>query len=428
MMRPRWRYFRRQETRIAPTVPPVPSPVLSVPPAAAAHRVVAHADEPELLSQAPVLPEPGPALEAVPSPLLDDVVAPPHPTRVVRPTGSVLQPRPQPLPRVFLPLVRALVPDPQRVAAITGAETRHALQGAGAMAATTGTMIHLPDVPRPTPRDLGVVAHELSHVADEQLPTTIPPATSERRARQVGTAVQAASALTLAVPDSEEPIRGGNPEPGDRSVEPLSSKPPAMTSPMPSPSARVTSPLPRAAATIPVAKPAVHSRRAAPLRTVASSRVGQPLGRPAPPGNDVGHRSAAASPHFLMGLPDIGSLASQVGELPVGGVASAVRGAMQSPLLSALTGSRQEAGVGGESAQAAPASLPSGAGPAGADPAPDSAPMSPSSSPAMAAPELAQDAGIPPDPGVQVLSLVEALEERVLAELERRGGRYAGVF
>ena len=32
------------------------------------------------------------------------------------------------------------------------------------------------------------------------------------------------------------------------------------------------------------------------------------------------------------------------------------------------------------------------------------------------------------DPDTRLTELMEALEERVLIELERRGGRYAGVF
>ena len=42
-------------------------------------------------------------------------------------------------------------------------------------------------------------------------------------------------------------------------------------------------------------------------------------------------------------------------------------------------------------------------------------PRSPSAAPAVAS-------------GVDVDRLIEAIEERVLAEIERRGGRYTGVF
>jgi hypothetical protein len=49
-------------------------------------------------------------------------------------------------------------------------------------------------------------------------------------------------------------------------------------------------------------------------------------------------------------------------------------------------------------------------------------------------PETASGTGASGEPGAPVLpeqivdSMVDALEQRVLAELERRGGRYSGAF
>src|SRR5690606_35188936 len=68
--------------------------------------------------------------------------------------------QPQPLPDRWAPLARVLAGRPVRFT--TGPATRVALARSGAVAAVTGTVVHLPDRPERTAP--AVLAHELAHL------------------------------------------------------------------------------------------------------------------------------------------------------------------------------------------------------------------------------------------------------------------------
>jgi S-DNA-T family DNA segregation ATPase FtsK/SpoIIIE len=102
----------------------------------------------------------------------DRTEAPPRPARnhaeaAARFDDVLRRHRPDPLvdlPTPFVPLARALVGD-RRVRVSVGRASREALAAAGHVAATVGTTIHLAQPLAPTAAHLDVVAHELTHVA-----------------------------------------------------------------------------------------------------------------------------------------------------------------------------------------------------------------------------------------------------------------------
>jgi hypothetical protein len=69
----------------------------------------------------------------------------------------------RPFPAAVRPLVAELAGSADRPSFTTGSATRAALRAAGAEGATTGTVIHLPEMPTARPDRIGVLAHELSH-------------------------------------------------------------------------------------------------------------------------------------------------------------------------------------------------------------------------------------------------------------------------
>jgi len=69
---------------------------------------------------------------------------------------------PRPLPSAFHALARAVTGRARPPRYTTGSATRGALAAAGALGATTGTVVHLPRPPA-TPADAAVLAHELTH-------------------------------------------------------------------------------------------------------------------------------------------------------------------------------------------------------------------------------------------------------------------------
>lgn len=262
--------------------------------------------------------------------------------------------RPRPLPASLHPLAAAITRQPERVRMTSGAATRGALRAAGAQAATTGTTVHLPRPPIPTrPGDLGVLAHELSHVAEQAgTPRFLRDGSAghdqgERRASRLGRAVQTAASHT------------GSREPRVAPVD---------------------------VARLPVAGPAG-------LAQVLRAAVGNPAAsRPTRRGasehaglTEVLHRARAAG----SGAPLAAGSHVAAPAAPVAGVGADGPGSMPGQ-------SQQAAGTASQPA-ATPRQAPS------------------------EAPATASDAA-------RFEDLLEALEERVLADLERRGGRYAGVF
>jgi uncharacterized protein DUF4157 len=69
----------------------------------------------------------------------------------------------RPFPSDVRPLVAELTGSADRPSFTTGPATRAALQAAGAHGATTGTVVHLPEMPGARSDRIGVLAHELSH-------------------------------------------------------------------------------------------------------------------------------------------------------------------------------------------------------------------------------------------------------------------------
>jgi hypothetical protein len=104
--------------------------------------------------------------------------------------------RPRPLPGWARPLARAITGRTD-TRMTSGAATRRALRSAGTHGAASGGIVHLPNSPERTPRGMNVLAHELSHVADQQpRPRLFGEGLldmGERRAREVGQAVGSAA-------------------------------------------------------------------------------------------------------------------------------------------------------------------------------------------------------------------------------------------
>ena len=260
-----------------------------------------------------------------------------------------------PLPSWAAPLARSIHgAQPARI--VTGTATRRALRSVGAVAATTGTTVHLAVPPRLAPESIGVLAHELSHVADHVVAPRFFGGDladhGEGRARALGTLAASAAGRARAL--------GANPV---------------------------------AAAT-----------------GVLSSR-------------SIDRAGARGS----------------VSSLPVGGVGGLIAAGTETARNLVMRSATPEAAELGEEPGAIDIP-PTGAGPAELDPQTsfNKAQSSGGSDGDAPAPREAASktaGGLVPgavsaatDSHSRMGELLEALEERVLAELERRGGRWAGVF
>jgi len=324
--------------------------------------------------------------------------------------------RPRPLPSWTRPLARAITGRDQAPSMTTGPSTRRALRSAGVRAAATGAVIHLPSLPEPTPASIGVVAHELSHVADR---TTRPRLflddlidQGERRARAVG-----ARAESLA----ERAVSGGLGRARRRVGQEVGSR-------------------------LEQARTGAEELAATGLSAVRS-RAGR-----------AAATAAEALPAVTGREPSMARLAPDLGSLPVGGLVSAGREALgglassgrdawsgltdRAGAMARDTESRAEGAMGGalEAARSEATRL---AAPAArtVDAAAESAPsaVDQARSGLAGAMDTAEQvtgqvasflasASAATDPFSQMGELLEALEERLLVELERRGGRFAGMF
>jgi hypothetical protein len=108
----------------------------------------------------------------------------------------------RPLPLLFAPLAQAITGSAD-VRLSTDSRSRRALQRVGKVAATTGDIIHLQRQPTSTAADVGVVAHELTHVAH---PSALPrffddprPGPEEQRARTIGRLMSESPVMPLGV-------------------------------------------------------------------------------------------------------------------------------------------------------------------------------------------------------------------------------------
>ncbi|MFD0744928.1 DUF4157 domain-containing protein [Phytohabitans flavus] len=70
---------------------------------------------------------------------------------------------PRPLPTAFHAMASAITGRARPPLFTTGPATRQALAAAGALGATTGTVVHLPAPPAHGPLASAVLAHELTH-------------------------------------------------------------------------------------------------------------------------------------------------------------------------------------------------------------------------------------------------------------------------
>ncbi|MFW6600003.1 eCIS core domain-containing protein [Propionibacteriaceae bacterium Y2011] len=242
---------------------------------------------------------------------------------------------PQPLPAAFEPLARRLT-GRAGTRFTTGVATRTALAAAGAVGATTGSVVHLPR--RPTTADTAVLSHELAH-----LRTTV----GRPRFLRPGAGAAADSEEHRAVTTATAAL--APPVPAGRSPEPSRAMP---------------------------AAPAVHDH-------VRSHTMSSPT----PAG--LGSTRAARA----------------VSDLPVTGLAGAAR-AVQGEVTRAV---------------AAATAPPLVARRVGVEEVETTA-VDPE------APEPGVAVGTAESAPLDVDALVDALEVRLLRDLERRGSRFEGVF
>lgn len=324
--------------------------------------------------------------------------------------------RPAPWPGWIRPLVRVVAGTRTAPQLTHGPRTARALSASGTRAAAWAGAVHLARAPAETAQDLEVVAHELSHVVDGvdgvagvagidgvATPRFFDGGQSEPgepRARGIGRAVGAFARGAaphrpgLAVRVARM-LAGGRPskrfdEAGASHGHPdagAGAEPPVTTRWQGTPS-RVPPGMPRGATIF---------RRPAAGRSAGPDRS-RPARRPAP-----------ATPG--------------VSALPVGGTLTVMRSPAETSVARApgarriavpdLAGATSSAPRGGRASAATPGGTTSSA--AGA------------ATGALTG-ALGSAAGAAVDPASQLGDLLEALEERVLVELERRGGRYAGAF
>lgn len=322
-------------------------------------------------------------------------------------------PRAVPLPARFAPLARSITGQSVLPRFTSGAATRAALRTAGARAATTGATVHLPVPPDGSRRTRAVLAHELSHVRDavsrKRFPGTAPriPAAAaplrtarpsapaahrralgpephflldrvsgalesgERRARSVGSAVENATASGPNV-TAEPGVRAG-----DVAALPVGGLGAVL--------ARATDAARRAVADVATGQPARPTR--------GWDRRNGASGTPQPdvPAavSTAAVSTAALSPVALSPADPFASARAVFGPGPA---------------------SEPYAPVGQEAVSSA-----------------TEAPSRSASTAAFALP-IGETADSPTGPAGQADALLEIVEDRLIAELERRGGRFAGVF
>jgi hypothetical protein len=310
---------------------------------------------------------------------------------------------PRPFPTSLRPLVARLAGSADRPSYTTGPATRAALAEAGALGATTGTVVHLARHPGDDPASIGVLAHELSHarqpVGRPRFLLSVPSGSAdadERTARSVGTRTHTD----------------------------------AMALPALSPSALST-----------------------PVARVARAATGQTF---SPPDNGTGGSTGAVR----SGLTETAGVVSAgvVDQLPVGAVTQTVSAGTSTfgDIANGAAASTTPGGgtdiastMDGATARNLLAALSAAAGqgattvaPTGADATAPTTDQNQTGQPAAAgATSTSTGTGTAsgaPAAGNQgttghvspqdIDRIAEALEQRMMRQLERRGGRYAGVF
>ena len=356
----------------------------------------------------------------------DELTSPARTTRGARwlealTAGGVEQPRP--LPDWARPLVRNLFGNRRLPTVAYGPATRRALRVAGASAATWAGVVHLPRPPRETPTDLETIAHEVTHVAQGfRSPRFFEGAAveaGERDAASVGR-------LVRRVAERSDPSRRGL---AARTAE--SFRPSAGSTRL---SARRAS---TGSGAISGAKNEGHA-----LGQRRAAEPGETLRRRRPVGPEEGGPGAARP--FAGAFTARGRLVARqvdhssrhetavpahaTAALPVGGARAVMRALSTRSVVGAFS-DLGDARVA-DRAQAAAAGVRNDAIDHGARAATGLlAPIKPAAQATSAVHELrGSAAGTTTDTASQVGDLIEAIEERVLVELERRGGRFAGTF
>jgi hypothetical protein len=349
-----------------PLEPPRPLSVWARPLAMAMNRAVEHqfprasqsGGPVDRVALTPIGGSPSRGFGRRPSPMSHDwAEASPRAREFIRSVERWPLERPRPLSVWARPLAKAILGS-NRIPSVTiGPNTRRALHAAGALAASSGGVLHFPASPEATPRGLGIVAHELSHAAHPRPTATLflddVISSGEDRARAVGEEVRA-RAETMGSMGRKSPERAVG--------------------------------------------------YAVPEMSVSSLPVGGP-------------RTGL----FGAGPGVIDDVVQQARRLPAGGlVNSATSGAVgDAPRAGADTSSPVPAVTHVEDVMdiaGGSAGVVSDARVVGAEG--DTAVNR----------SVERSSSAATDPHSQLGELMEALEERVIADLERRGGRFAGVF
>nr|CTQ89587.1 proteophosphoglycan ppg4 [Kibdelosporangium sp. MJ126-NF4] len=358
--------------------------------------------------------------------------------------ASVPLESPKSFPTGMRPLVAQLTGSPDGASYTAGPATRRALNEVGALGATTGRVVHLAQQPSADPASLGVLAHELTHARS---PVTRPRFmlhhhtgsmdSDERQARTVGSQFDTVAPMRV-----QRLFGGGVPS-------------------LPSPSGVVSGLTNQATGMV------------GGLANTATSAIGSGANELTGAAGGMGERFAGAASGFANRMgEEAGSVsAGLIDSLPVGGgangvvgavsqiartvVDNAVREATQSAISEAnqavsqvsqaaqgMVGQLQGMATDGVNGMAGQANqwvngAMSQAGGAVQDLGNQAmgAVGDAQNAVAGAAGQAMGAAGQALGPGAQqALSgvdldrIAEALEERLLRQLERRGGRYAGVF
>lgn len=348
--------------------------------------------------------------------------------------------RPDPLvdlPTPFVPLARALVGD-RRVRVSVGRASREALAAAGHVAATVGTTIHLAQPLAPTAAHLDVVAHELTHVAaapDRRAPRFFG---DQEQDEEEGIADMIGRMARSILPASIGSLFGGGAPaaPALPSALATPTAPPAPAIP-PMPTMPGAPPLPGIAPPAPplpgIAPPVLPAPAAPPVPPV-------PPAPPMPAGAGTAGLPVGGASGFLQALSGSlapgatpaprptpqpvsgGAVTSPPSPPPPPAAAAGVAGAPTS--LTPPPGSVQQApaaSVDGSAAEhvgawgGAPAGRPRTAAELGF---PGSVPLSVRDT-TVSSPAVLEEA--------EIRRIVALIERRVLAELDRRGGRGNGL-
>ncbi|ONI74690.1 hypothetical protein ALI144C_38360 [Actinosynnema sp. ALI-1.44] len=366
--------------------------------------------------------------------------------------ASVPLESPKPFPSSVRPLVAQLTGSPDGASYTTGHATRRALHEVGALGATTGRVVHLAQQPGTDPAGLGVLAHELTHARS---PVTRPRFmlhhhtgsmdSDERHARTVG------SQFDAVAPTRVQRLFGGG---------------------LPSPSGVVGGLTNQATGAIGGLGNQVTGMVGG-MAGTATSAIGSGASELSSAAGGMSERFASAASGFANRMGDeAGSVsAGLVDSLPVGGGANGVVGAVsqiartvvdnavREATQSAMSEANQAVSQATQAAQGVVGQLQGMAtdgvnGVAGQANQWVNSAMTQAGgavqdlgNQAMGAVGDAQNAvsgaanqamnqaagALGPGAqqalsGVDLDRIAEALEERLLRQLERRGGRYAGVF